>query len=286
MYDATEIFRTLPKHKKEGFIKLGFYLLSFFYYLYRGEVQPPSVEICAHELAVCALLTMSGYSMVLFADLEADYINPYDFCTRANSLLKPEWLGHAFLTCISLLTGEWGMLVLNMLLVCYYVYRLVTGTHLYYATDAIKTLDARRQESNVRFGFYLVCFFYYAYRVADIPPRDPLVGWVDVHVGILHFCNKMNQFVLPEAIAHATLTLVFLLSGQWRAVALNVPLVIVNVNKIMKQSHMYDATEIFRTMGRQKNEVFFKLGFYLISFFFYLYCMIVALIAEDEAASK
>lgn len=35
VYDATEIFRTLPQHKKECFIKLGFYLLSFFYYLYR-----------------------------------------------------------------------------------------------------------------------------------------------------------------------------------------------------------------------------------------------------------
>jgi hypothetical protein len=35
MYDATEIFRTLPTHKKESFIKLGFYLISFFYYLYR-----------------------------------------------------------------------------------------------------------------------------------------------------------------------------------------------------------------------------------------------------------
>ena len=34
---------------------------------------------------------------------------------------------------------------------------------------------------------------------------------------------------------------------------------------------MYDATEIFRTMGKQKNEVFFKLGFYMISFFYYLY---------------
>ena len=35
MYDATEIFRTLSQHKKESFFKLGFYLLCFFYYLYR-----------------------------------------------------------------------------------------------------------------------------------------------------------------------------------------------------------------------------------------------------------
>lgn len=41
MYDATEIFRTLPGHKKETFIKLGFYLLSFFYYLYRWEQISP-----------------------------------------------------------------------------------------------------------------------------------------------------------------------------------------------------------------------------------------------------
>lgn len=27
MYDATEIFRTLPQHKKESFFKLGFYLI-------------------------------------------------------------------------------------------------------------------------------------------------------------------------------------------------------------------------------------------------------------------
>lgn len=35
LLDATEIFRTLMTHKKESFIKLGFYLLSFFFYLYR-----------------------------------------------------------------------------------------------------------------------------------------------------------------------------------------------------------------------------------------------------------
>lgn len=49
MYDATEIFRTLPNHKKESFFKLGFYLLSFFYYLYRC-VPPPSLSP-SHYLA-------------------------------------------------------------------------------------------------------------------------------------------------------------------------------------------------------------------------------------------
>lgn len=35
MFDATEIFRSLPKHQKEAYFKIAFYLVSFFYYLYR-----------------------------------------------------------------------------------------------------------------------------------------------------------------------------------------------------------------------------------------------------------
>ncbi|GCB17769.1 ER-derived vesicles protein ERV14 [Aspergillus awamori] len=34
LLDATEIFRKLNVHKKESFIKLGFHLLMFFFYLY------------------------------------------------------------------------------------------------------------------------------------------------------------------------------------------------------------------------------------------------------------
>lgn len=42
-------------------------------------------------------------------------------------------------------------------------------------------------------------------------------------------------------------------------------------SRIMNKNHMYDATEIFRTLGGHKKECFIKLGFYLVSFFYYLY---------------
>lgn len=35
LLDATEIFRTLSRHKKESFLKLAFHLVMFFFYLYR-----------------------------------------------------------------------------------------------------------------------------------------------------------------------------------------------------------------------------------------------------------
>lgn len=61
-------------------------------------------------------------------------------------------------------------------------------------------------------------------------------------------------------IFHAFLTVLFLFSFQFIPLLLNAPLVAYNVNKVMTKQHMYDATEIFRTLGQHKKECFFKLG--------------------------
>lgn len=42
---------------------------------------------------------------------------------------------------------------------------------------------------------------------------------------------------------------------------------------------MYDATEIFRSLGDKKKEAFVKLAFYLCLFFYYLYRLVDALVA-------
>jgi len=102
------------------------------------------------------------------------------------------------------------------------------------------------------------------------------------YINPIDLCNKLNQFVIPENAAHALLTVFFLLCGQWTAFLLNAPLMAYNANTIVKKNHMYDATEIFRTLPSHKKESFIKLGFYLLSFFYYLYRMIAALIAESE----
>jgi len=102
------------------------------------------------------------------------------------------------------------------------------------------------------------------------------------YINPIDLCNKLNIFILPEMGFHAFLTTLFLLSGQWFALLLNAPLVAYNANKIRQKNHMYDATEIFRTLSQHKKESFIKLGFYLLSFFYYLYRMILALISESE----
>ncbi|TEB38474.1 ER-derived vesicles protein ERV14 [Coprinellus micaceus] len=101
------------------------------------------------------------------------------------------------------------------------------------------------------------------------------------YINPIDLCNKLNQFVLPEYGAHAFLALLFLLWGQWTAFLWNVPLLAYNGNKVFNKNHMYDATEIFRTLPSHQKETYFKLAFYLLSFFYYLYRMIVALVAEN-----
>ncbi|EAU91465.2 ER-derived vesicles protein ERV14 [Coprinopsis cinerea okayama7 len=101
------------------------------------------------------------------------------------------------------------------------------------------------------------------------------------YINPIDLCNKLNQFVLPEYGAHAFLSLLFLLFGQWTAFIWNLPLIAYNANKVIKKNHMYDATEIFRTLSSHQKETYFKLAFYLLSFFYYLYRMIVALVAEN-----
>ncbi|CAO3694648.1 unnamed protein product [Rhizopus stolonifer] len=102
------------------------------------------------------------------------------------------------------------------------------------------------------------------------------------YINPINLCDRLNQFVLPEMGAHAFLFFMFFLTGNWTAALLNVPLLAYNARKVIQGRHMYDATEIFRTLSQHKKESFIKLGFYLICFFYFLYRMICALIAADS----
>lgn len=98
----------------------------------------------------------------------------------------------------------------------------------------------------------------------------------------IDLCNKLNTFIIPEMMAHAFLTALFLMSFQVTAFLLNIPLLAYNANKVANKNHMLDATEIFRTLGQHKKETFIRLGFYLVFFFFSLYRMILTLVADES----
>lgn len=72
----------------------------------------------------CLLLFMFTFMQLMcLADLEFDYINPYDAASRVNKLVFPEFFTQGGLCVFYLLTGHWAMALLGIPYT-YYNYRL------------------------------------------------------------------------------------------------------------------------------------------------------------------
>jgi len=151
-------------------------------------------------------------------------------------------IAHAFLTLCFLLSGQWIAFLLNAPLVGYNVNKWV-----------------RVQIRADRRGLHIDTFHY---RLSTQPPRLAAVA-ADSGVYLIPLSWLSGTFL------HTTFAL--------RARPIPQSLVTLApsepwlTNRIMSKNHMYDATEIFRTLSGHKKESFIKLGFYLVSFFYYLY---------------
>ncbi|CAG0912867.1 unnamed protein product [Notodromas monacha] len=91
-------------------------------------------------------------------------------------------------------------------------------------------------------------------------------------------CNSLNPLVLPEYLMHMAFNLLLLISGEWVTVLINAPLIAYHVLRyknrpMMSSPGLYDPTSIMNadTLSKCQREGWIKLGFYVFSFFFYLY---------------
>jgi len=98
-------------------------------------------------------------------------------------------------------------------------------------------------------------------------------------------CKTLNPLVLPEYLIHLAFNVLFLFCGEWFTLLLNVPLIAYHVHRyinrpVMSSPGLYDPTSIMNAdqLSRATREGWAKLGFYLLSFFYYLYGMIYSLI--------
>ncbi|KAB0793013.1 hypothetical protein PPYR_12633 [Photinus pyralis] len=100
-------------------------------------------------------------------------------------------------------------------------------------------------------------------------------------------CSKLNPWVAPKLIAHVFITVFIGLQGHWLLMLANLPMIgwltyeIINIPK--GNLGLYDPTEIHNRgqLKRSMRDCMVYLGYYLIFFFIYLYCMIVSLLKED-----
>ncbi|MFH4977197.1 hypothetical protein AB6A40_003906 [Gnathostoma spinigerum] len=101
-------------------------------------------------------------------------------------------------------------------------------------------------------------------------------------------CRSMNQLVLPEYLLHLSYTVLFVLSMQIGGICWNAPLLAYHIHRYMNRPVMtgpgiYDPTTIMNQneLSRAMKEGWVKLGFYLISFFYYLYAMIYTMVTSS-----
>ncbi|CCG83301.1 putative Endosomal cargo receptor [Taphrina deformans PYCC 5710] len=102
------------------------------------------------------------------------------------------------------------------------------------------------------------------------------------YINPIDLVNRLNPYILPEAAGQAFLTLLLLVSGNWISFVFWTPIVAFNAQKIVKKEWQLDATEIFRTLNRNQRESFVKLGFYTLMFFWFLFQMITAFVADES----
>ncbi|KAJ1513126.1 hypothetical protein HMI55_005884 [Coelomomyces lativittatus] len=111
------------------------------------------------------LLFAMVFFIIMFSDLECDYINPIDLCQKLNQFILPEYAAHAVLTLVFLLHFSWFALMLNLPLAGYHLRKWYHRTYVYDPTDIFRLLQHHKRESLAKLGFYLICFFYYLYRM-------------------------------------------------------------------------------------------------------------------------
>ncbi|CAF1166224.1 unnamed protein product [Adineta ricciae] len=107
------------------------------------------------------------------------------------------------------------------------------------------------------------------------------------HKNPIEQCKSLNPLIIPEYATHAFINLLFLFGGQWFTLFLNMPLIAFHINKfrnrpVMSGFGIYDPTSIMnaQTLNSLQREGWIKLGFYVITFFYYLYGMIAELIRD------
>ncbi|KAG6432368.1 hypothetical protein SASPL_103944 [Salvia splendens] len=97
------------------------------------------------------------FQLMCLADLEFDYINPYDSASRVNKAVLPEFIAEGVLCLLLLITGHWAMCLLGL---PYAYYNVTIYTRRQHFLDVTEIFNQLHWEKKVRFIklSYLIIF--------------------------------------------------------------------------------------------------------------------------------
>ncbi|KAI4315315.1 hypothetical protein L6164_028139 [Bauhinia variegata] len=110
---------------------------------------------------IIGLLILVIYQLMCLADLEFDYINPFDSSSRINKVILPEFITQAALCLFYLVTGHWIMALFCTPYLYYNVKLYKERKHLIDVTEVFNMLSWEKKQRLIKL-FYLVFILFLA----------------------------------------------------------------------------------------------------------------------------
>ncbi|KAJ1257845.1 hypothetical protein BS78_10G027500 [Paspalum vaginatum] len=108
---------------------------------------------------IVALIVMVIFQLMCLADLEFDYINPFDSSSRINKVVMPEFVLQALLSVLFLLSGHWAMFLISLPMV-YYNYTLYQRRqHLVDVTEIFNQLGREKKRRLFKIVSLIILLF-------------------------------------------------------------------------------------------------------------------------------
>jgi protein cornichon len=153
------------RHNVVWFRFAGYRRRTIFAYLF-CKCQCP-IKIVGFVLIYLFVLVLT--QIIILSDLECDYLNAQQCCSRLNIWSIPKIAAHVFLTFLLLITGHWWLFLANLPMVTWIVYeymRVPQGNIGLYDPAEIHNRGMVRKHLRdclIHVGFYLIIFFIYLY---------------------------------------------------------------------------------------------------------------------------
>lgn len=105
------------------------------------------------------LVVLLVYQLMSLADLEFDYINPYDSASRINRVILPEFFTVGVLSLFYLVTGHWFMFLLCAPYIYYNVRLYTRRQHLIDVTEIFNLLPLEKKRRLIKLGYLALLLF-------------------------------------------------------------------------------------------------------------------------------
>eukprot|EP00200_Dunaliella_tertiolecta_P000700 CAMPEP_0202362012 /NCGR_PEP_ID=MMETSP1126-20121109/14346_1 /ASSEMBLY_ACC=CAM_ASM_000457 /TAXON_ID=3047 /ORGANISM="Dunaliella tertiolecta, Strain CCMP1320" /LENGTH=137 /DNA_ID=CAMNT_0048956081 /DNA_START=75 /DNA_END=488 /DNA_ORIENTATION=- len=103
------------------------------------------------------------YGLLSIADLEQDFINPYDLSKKLNSFVMVEYGAQLLMTVVLVLGGRWFIGLVQVGLSAYMVWLYVNKKYLLDATDAFKEAKSHKNRRTIIFGVHAFSMIFLVY---------------------------------------------------------------------------------------------------------------------------